>query len=521
MAFYGKPNKFCFLVFTLVCASLSAAAANAAVYYVSPSGNDQSTGCEGQPWLTIQKAADTVSGGDTVMVRPGSYNERVTIDRSGTPRNKIVFKSAGSRAAIVKGFEIKGDHVRVEGFQVIDRSGVYNVYSIAARGADNEITDNYVETHWGGIASSGGAGLVSHNYLYKPQQGLGVSSSNSRVEGNEVCGLKQWIPGHDSDYMRFFGSNNVIRGNYFHGMDVREVGDSHSDCFQSFDDNGADGSVSNTIIEDNVCVNSMEGIIIEASHYRKTNNVIIRNNVFECILAYAVLLRSISDAYIYNNTITNSGSKGIACVDKGCSCNVNNNIIYFSNSAYYAYSGGTLNSKDHNMLYKGTQHLMGLFSAADFPADVINQDPKFNNINIDLRETYKNAAGSYRGDSSHFETRAGYQAAFIPGEYLEFCPGLLCDGIPRKITSVGNDGIVGFTPAIDNYASACDASAFFIKLWGNNGTNYVLDLHLRHDSPARNAGTMHRELDYDIDGNPRPVSAGSGWDIGAYQSAGR
>ena len=55
------------------------AAAN--TYYVSTSGSDNNAGTLSKPWRTIQKAANVAVGGDTVLIRGGTYNERV--DRSG------------------------------------------------------------------------------------------------------------------------------------------------------------------------------------------------------------------------------------------------------------------------------------------------------------------------------------------------------------------------------------------------------------------------------------------------------
>jgi hypothetical protein len=52
-------------------------------YYVSASGNDNNAGTVSAPWRTIQKAANTVSAGDTVQVRAGTYNEIVTMKTSG------------------------------------------------------------------------------------------------------------------------------------------------------------------------------------------------------------------------------------------------------------------------------------------------------------------------------------------------------------------------------------------------------------------------------------------------------
>jgi hypothetical protein len=56
----------------------------AATYYVAPGGSDAHPGTLAQPWATIQKAADTLAPGDTVLVRGGVYAERVTVRVSGS-----------------------------------------------------------------------------------------------------------------------------------------------------------------------------------------------------------------------------------------------------------------------------------------------------------------------------------------------------------------------------------------------------------------------------------------------------
>jgi len=45
----------------------------AASYFVSPTGSDSAAGSSGAPWLTCQKAAQTMVAGDTTTVLPGTY----------------------------------------------------------------------------------------------------------------------------------------------------------------------------------------------------------------------------------------------------------------------------------------------------------------------------------------------------------------------------------------------------------------------------------------------------------------
>ena len=83
----------------------------------------------------------------------------------------------------------------------------------------------------------------------------------------------------------------------------------------------------------------------------------------------------------------------------------------------------------------------------------------------------------------------------------------------RLITQVDTDGIVAFTPAIDNYASY-NPLAFLVKLWGANHTNYVMDYHLKTNSPAIGVGAdLSTSFTADLDGQTRTVP----WDIGAYK----
>jgi hypothetical protein len=44
-----------------------------ATYHVSPTGSDSNPGSEARPFRTIQKAADSVKPGDTVLVDDGVY----------------------------------------------------------------------------------------------------------------------------------------------------------------------------------------------------------------------------------------------------------------------------------------------------------------------------------------------------------------------------------------------------------------------------------------------------------------
>ena len=73
-------------------------------YYVSStSGSDTNDGSVTSPWKTIQKAADIVKPGDTVCVRGGTYNEKVTMKTSGTMNAYITFINYEGESPIING----------------------------------------------------------------------------------------------------------------------------------------------------------------------------------------------------------------------------------------------------------------------------------------------------------------------------------------------------------------------------------------------------------------------------------
>ncbi len=63
--------------------------------YVSPAGDDASPGTDpATPLRTIQRGANLAQPGDLVLIRPGIYRESVTIPRSGTGTQPIVFRGS-------------------------------------------------------------------------------------------------------------------------------------------------------------------------------------------------------------------------------------------------------------------------------------------------------------------------------------------------------------------------------------------------------------------------------------------
>lgn len=82
---------------------LSLGQADAALYTVSPTGNDTNPGSDAAPWRTLTHAASVAVAGDTVELLSGTYAERVTLTRSGTASAPIVFCARAGNTPVING----------------------------------------------------------------------------------------------------------------------------------------------------------------------------------------------------------------------------------------------------------------------------------------------------------------------------------------------------------------------------------------------------------------------------------
>jgi len=95
-------------------------------YYVNTAiGNDTYPGTEAQPWKTIQKGANTAVFGDTVIVKPGTYAEKVTPLNAGTAKWPITYFADNTAGDVIInaagkgiGFANAKAYVVIDGFKV-------------------------------------------------------------------------------------------------------------------------------------------------------------------------------------------------------------------------------------------------------------------------------------------------------------------------------------------------------------------------------------------------------------------
>lgn len=95
-------------------------------YYVAPDGDDANDGTSrAQAFSTIQRAANVVNVGDTVLIDEGLYEERVIVRATGAPGAPITFKNVpgakvrieGGQGRLTQGFVVAAkEHLNFDGF---------------------------------------------------------------------------------------------------------------------------------------------------------------------------------------------------------------------------------------------------------------------------------------------------------------------------------------------------------------------------------------------------------------------
>ena len=95
------PKLFTSLFFLTLFFRL-ASPASAATYYVSRTGSDTNAGIAAAPFATFNKAVSVLNSGDELLIKGGTYNERLVINKDGTAQAPISVRSAPGEKAITQ-----------------------------------------------------------------------------------------------------------------------------------------------------------------------------------------------------------------------------------------------------------------------------------------------------------------------------------------------------------------------------------------------------------------------------------
>lgn len=467
----------------------------AGVYYVAKTGNDTNPGTEAAPWLTIQKAANTLLPGDTVNIKAGTYNEKVTVNVSGTAGGGfITFQRYGTDRVIMDGTGKTGDdmilvqnksYIKIIGLEICNNISISTkpwpkgIFVVGA-GSNIEIRNNKVYSIKCPGKRCGAHGIAVYG------KSAPASYNNIIVDGNEVYGCKlgwsesvvlngnvenfqvtnNYIHNNDNIGIDFIGyegecpdpaydraRNGVCRSNVVTFIDA--LGNPAYGTDQCADGIYVDGGT-NIIIERNLSHDNNIGIELASEWSGKTTSYItVRDNIVYnstimgiAIGGYDTRRGSTVGCVITNNTLYNNDVKGTSAGEFVLQFDLQNNTI------------------KNNIAYAGAQNLFMSNPYTQNVGSIVNYNIYYSANAATARWQWKNVM--YTGFSAY---KAGS----------------------------GND------------ANSLFADPLFVNLAG-------LDFHLQLTSPAINAGDpafVPGSGETDFAGNARVL--GGRVDCGAYE----
>jgi len=371
------------------------------------------------PGQSIQTAVNNASAGDTILVKPGNYDERVIVSKSN-----ITLLAEGE--VTMRGFNIQGsDYLTIKNFIITsladDSSGIG--IHIGRAGWCHIENNQFLYNTWGGLVANGDRSnpTITHDCTIKNnifrRNGLfaaEIRGQNHLFEGNTITHGVQHHPCNrssagatwlDADAIRFHGGPHVFRQNIIKDMSYGAVGynssascsvaslanlandfvtDSHTDCFQTYDGEKIAGH--DILFEGNTCilpsstewVDGMAAKAIQASgnSYNLTfiNNLIIADflSLFEEDGG-----KSPHDLKLYHNTFIGSNqtyAQGLRFIKCAGDNQVKNNIFYGQeNGVTHLYASGSTINVSNNCVYRSG----GLPKRPADPNDVWGKDPLF------------------------------------------------------------------------------------------------------------------------------------------------
>lgn len=149
--------------------------------------------------------------------------------------------------------------------------------------------------------------------------------------------------GRDADYFRFFGEDHIIRRNFMVGTREEEIGQSHTDLFQTFVVNPGEYA-RNILIEGNFASGFFhQGLMAgqDKEAREKMDRITIRANVFVGAQSWNVCAHGVTNLVVEYNTFVNYKIHGVGfrnsstTVPFGSTGKIRYNIFANGKSSYF------------------------------------------------------------------------------------------------------------------------------------------------------------------------------------------
>ena len=336
----------------------AASHADAATYYVAPTGSDASSCSSTAPCRQIRRGLALAGPGDTVLVADGDYLGFDVRDRDGSAASPITIRAAGTNARVLKTTDRSDNRdtifVTYSSYVVIDGLRAFSANRAAVRvDASQHITIRNgvfgANATWGIFTDFSDDLLIENNECYGSVSQHGIYISNS-------------------------GDRPVVRGNRVH--DNRDSGiQLNADVTM-----GGDGLITGALIEKNVIYNNGAGgggaINLDGVQSSTVRNNLLYNNHATGIVNYVNFgAAGPKGMEILNNTVYQAADgRWAVIVWKTAGTNrIRNNVLYHPSTArgsidYLTAADVTNTDSDYNVITNVTPNDATVVTLAQWKA---------------------------------------------------------------------------------------------------------------------------------------------------------
>ncbi len=381
--------------FVLVILAIPASAAD---YYVSPSGNDGSSGSFEQPWSGISYAVSQAEPGDTVYLMEGTwYNEHIVFPGSGTAAEPITLTVLEGANVVLDGVDSTGDCFFADSKSYLTISGM-NIRNYARGFAFYQDTSDVELSNFalndvrsGGVVFYGETSPLSSitNIVITDftMEDMGDDTAN-----NHACvEARYWFSGSENIEI----SNFEINRSTLAGICIREASNVHVHDGQIYDIISKDyldginfGDRTRDSIIENVTINrtSWHGIGLQESNDhidgKEIENVTIRN----VDISYPVHNAVDFQTGAFNCTLENFVLHDYyGSFSHGLQTHLSCDNITIRNGVIHGFTKGMMFYQPNNHVYNVTVYDI---PAANPAVCIMNEDVELNGCNIIHEGTY-------------------------------------------------------------------------------------------------------------------------------------